>query len=366
MAYSFDLKTNNPIAPVCYDLLYMMVMATKKFGNYMPKNAWEPFKQLFKAYIEAYPEDEQMGICDYLMYCLENGKRIKFTDIFRDFTLKKGFDGQTVEGSKVLSTYINELKLNLLRKEISADSPQSRMTKEVISDHYSPNGIQKIRQNSKFRRPSASSTPSSSASSTAVNSNAHPTNTADEIPVSSTQGPTSPRRSVEELKKLFEIPSEQSSDAPTTSLENKSTKRPLPPRPIATPSDAAAALPAQAKSGSVYPPITPNGAVTPLNRPLPPVASPSSAALKKQVAVLPAQPKSAGLYLQTLPSGAKKSAVQSPLPPAPSLAAPTRSPEESATSSQKGVSSSIQSLMKKFEAPSPNASSNQGGVEKKK
>lgn len=116
MANSFDVD-GNPSSPICYDMLYMLLMSPGKFGKYMPRNNWQPFKKLLKAYTESYTVEERNGIYDYLINCFNQADSIAFIDIFKHFKWKKVIsDQETIDGAQTLADYVKELKLTLKRK----------------------------------------------------------------------------------------------------------------------------------------------------------------------------------------------------------------------------------------------------------
>lgn len=109
MANSFD-QEGHAISPICYDMLYILLMSSKKFGKFMPNHNWEPFKALFASYVEAYPDYQKKGIYDYLIYCLTHIERIKFLDIFKYFSFKKGFEKSEIKGAKSIADFLSEAK----------------------------------------------------------------------------------------------------------------------------------------------------------------------------------------------------------------------------------------------------------------
>lgn len=110
MANSFD-KEGRPSSPICYDMLYMLLMSPGKFGAYMPDNGWRPFKEFLDTYTQSYAVEERDGIYDYLMDCFNQASSIKFVDIFKLFKWKKSIsDQETVEGAEVLAGYVKSLK----------------------------------------------------------------------------------------------------------------------------------------------------------------------------------------------------------------------------------------------------------------
>jgi hypothetical protein len=110
MANSFD-KDGTPSSPICYDILYMLLMSPGKFGAYMPDNGWRPFKEFLDTYIQSYATEERSGIYDYLIDCFSQATSIKFVDIFKLFKWKKGIsDQKTVDGAEALAAYVKSLK----------------------------------------------------------------------------------------------------------------------------------------------------------------------------------------------------------------------------------------------------------------
>ncbi len=126
MANSFD-KDGLPSSPICYDMLYMLLMSPRKFGAYMPVNQWRPFKEFLDTYIQSYAIEERIGIYDYLIDFFNQAASIKFVDIFKLFKWKKGIsDSETVDGAEALAGYVKSLKRGLDKKPFVPSTYKSR------------------------------------------------------------------------------------------------------------------------------------------------------------------------------------------------------------------------------------------------
>lgn len=132
MAYSFD-ENGNPNSPIAYDLLYMLLMSSRKFGDFMPKNGWEPFKYFLKGYTDTYPSNERLGIYDYLDEALVSAKKVGFKDLFRHFSWEKTMALPELAGAEKLTTYIRELRLNFKKEQMTHTSDEA---KEKIEQYY--------------------------------------------------------------------------------------------------------------------------------------------------------------------------------------------------------------------------------------
>lgn len=140
MANSFD-PDNKSNSPISYDLLYMLLMSTKTFGNFMPKNDWEPFKKFLDAYTGEYKLHERAGILNYLESSFRQAKKIAFTDIFKNFIWKKRMSSQDANGMKELIRhlrYIASKQHSALRHQPLKDkvSPYAKYTKDRITEYY--------------------------------------------------------------------------------------------------------------------------------------------------------------------------------------------------------------------------------------
>lgn len=129
MANSFD-SNNNPNGPIGYDLLYMLLMSPKKFGDFMPKNNEEPFKHLVKAYTDAYSSNERVGIYNYLEELFDCASKVGFKDLFKHFTWEKRMSSQAVTGAKKLAEYVRELRRKF-EEETATISPDTHRKSDL-------------------------------------------------------------------------------------------------------------------------------------------------------------------------------------------------------------------------------------------
>ncbi len=143
MANSIDAN-GIPNSPIFYDMFYMLLMSSKKFGDYMKKNNWRPFLDMFKAYVSAYPADERKGIYDYLIYCLENIKNIKFTDLFENFKLQKGFGSGRIEGAKLLASELEDMRRTLYPETSQRRNFADKIAPRPSQDDLSPERVKRI------------------------------------------------------------------------------------------------------------------------------------------------------------------------------------------------------------------------------
>ncbi len=126
-----------PNGPIYYDFFYLMLMTERHFPGAMASMDWQPFKELFKAYISCYPREMQEGVNSYLYYHLNNLKKFNFTDIFENFTWKKGYSKDTIKGAKNIAQFLVRETVEQLRKEAeerfakgSEKANQPRMEKQ--------------------------------------------------------------------------------------------------------------------------------------------------------------------------------------------------------------------------------------------
>ncbi|MBW8308445.1 MAG: hypothetical protein K0M45_02190 [Candidatus Paracaedibacteraceae bacterium] len=138
MANSFDEK-DQANSPVCYDMFYMLLMSSKKFGEFMPKNNWGPFLNMFKSYIEVYPMKQRQGVYKYLIYCLQRAHKIDFVDIFKYFNFSKKFGNTELKGADVLAQQLHLLKLEHF-KQLNIGRNRSQECKDIIENTYRPKG----------------------------------------------------------------------------------------------------------------------------------------------------------------------------------------------------------------------------------
>lgn len=133
MANSFD-ENNNPSSPIGYDLLYMLLMSPKKFGDSMPKNKWAPFEHFLKAYTDAYPIAERVGIYDYLeeLFHTSTMEETPFLDLFKHFSWEKKIQPQEIKGAKKLAKYIRQLRIQFKK----AQNPRPRADTKKEIEHY--------------------------------------------------------------------------------------------------------------------------------------------------------------------------------------------------------------------------------------
>lgn len=151
MANSFD-ENGQPTSPICYDMLYMLLMSSKKFGKFMPDNDWEPFEKMFQAYVEQYPMEQRKGLYSYLIYCLQHVEKIKFVDIFKSFNFKKGFSKGAIKGAKIVAKGLDELKYKHIR-QLNAGRNFSDEFKMYTEQRYSPKGLRSVSMSSKTSGP---------------------------------------------------------------------------------------------------------------------------------------------------------------------------------------------------------------------
>ena len=150
MANSLDAN-GTPNSPIFYDMFYMLLMSSKKFGSYMKDSDWAPFLSMFKAYISVYPENERKGVYDYLIYCLKNTKNIKFTDLFEKFKIKKGFGSGRIEGARIIADALEQERdrlfpntspqrdfVNKINPRPSQDALSPDQVKRAIEQRYRP------------------------------------------------------------------------------------------------------------------------------------------------------------------------------------------------------------------------------------
>lgn len=184
MANSFD-KAGVPNSPIFYDMFYMLVMSSKKFGDYMPTNAWAPFVAMFKSYVSVYPQTEREGIYDYLIYCLTHTKGIKFTDLFENFKLTKGFGSGRIQGAKIIAEKLKEGREQFLRGQNNGEVPQRAFVQKRKAKDSGKSSPEQVKDQIEKRYASSSSvttTSSNDASSSA--SDQDDTTTAPSKPVS--------------------------------------------------------------------------------------------------------------------------------------------------------------------------------------
>jgi hypothetical protein len=136
MANSFDEK-DQANSPLCYDMLYMILMSSKKFGDFMPKNNWAPFLNMFKSYVEVYPLEQRQGLYDYLIYCLQRVDKIEFIDIFKYFNFTKKFGKSEIKGANTLIANLMELRREHL-KQINRGRDYSKEFKDAVETAHSP------------------------------------------------------------------------------------------------------------------------------------------------------------------------------------------------------------------------------------
>ncbi|AIK96147.1 hypothetical protein [Candidatus Odyssella acanthamoebae] len=134
MANSFDEK-DQANSPLCYDMLYMMLMSPKKFGEFMPKNNWVPFLNMFKSYVEVYPVEQRQGLYDYLIYCLQRVDKIEFVDIFKYFNFTKKFGRTEVKEAKILAQNLHSSKIEFV-KQLNVGRDWKKECTETIENIY--------------------------------------------------------------------------------------------------------------------------------------------------------------------------------------------------------------------------------------
>ncbi|HXF90780.1 MAG TPA: hypothetical protein VNJ29_02495 [Candidatus Nitrosotenuis sp.] len=133
-ANSFD-SNGLPNGPIYYDFFYLMLMTERHFPGVMKAMDWQPFKALFKSYIEAYPKDEQDGLTSYLWHHLKNIKKFSFTDLFEHFSWKKNYSKSTVKGAYNIANYL--VKCEYERGDLGVR--EQFMKKPIISITKMPN-----------------------------------------------------------------------------------------------------------------------------------------------------------------------------------------------------------------------------------
>ena len=134
MANSFDEK-DQANSPLCYDMLYMLLMSSKKFGEFMPKNTWAPLLNMFKSYVGVYPMEQRQGLYEYLSYCLQRTAKIEFVDIFKHFTFNKSFGSIEVKGAETLAKQLLLLKIEH-HKQLNIGRDRSKECKDIIEKTY--------------------------------------------------------------------------------------------------------------------------------------------------------------------------------------------------------------------------------------
>jgi hypothetical protein len=142
MANSLDTN-GTPNSPIFYDMFYMLLMSSKKFGDYMKDDNWTPFLSMFKAYISVYPEDERKGVYDYLIYCLKNTKNIKFTDLFEKFKIKKGFGSGRIEGARIIADALKQERDKLFPNSSPQRDFVSKISPRPSQDTLSPDQVKR-------------------------------------------------------------------------------------------------------------------------------------------------------------------------------------------------------------------------------
>ncbi len=203
MANSIDAH-GTPNSPIFYDMFYMLLMSSKKFGDYMKTNKWSPFISMFRAYISVYPEDERKGIYDYLIYCLNHTKKIKFTDLFENFTINKGFGSGRIAGAHRIATALEQDRDKLF----AASSSERRFVakKTTRSTDHKPEHVKKV-----IERQYTTNSSSATASSSMPIPPSPPTGT-DEAPMNNQDLSIKPGN-VKALKSFWENQSHPKSDA---------------------------------------------------------------------------------------------------------------------------------------------------------
>lgn len=142
VANSFG-SDGKPNSPIYYDFFYLMLMTEKHFPGAMKAMDWKPFKDLFKAYIQCYPQQMQEGISSYLYYHLENIKQFNFTDLFENFTWKKNYSKSTVLGAQNIANFLVKETVEELRRKANE---QFQVKKPDLHEKTEDNLASQIRE----------------------------------------------------------------------------------------------------------------------------------------------------------------------------------------------------------------------------